>query len=400
MTRQWLVAKMGDMREILAEVNAALDQNRPCVYCAVVETRGSTPQKAGAAMLVFADGSQRGTLGGGCVEAEVKQRALALLSAGNRPEMLTFSLDDNYGWDDGLICGGRMTMLVDPLSDGPGSEGEGSGVRGRGSGVRAQELGVRGYYRRFLELVESGRGCTEAVVVKAEAGQDSTAVGSRYLLDCTGKLAAQLGTGLPVESIQRHLQPVERRPAPALHQGLAFLPILPRITLLIVGGGHVGAAVGRLAAEADFEIWVLDDRERYASPERFPAAKRLLVGDIGRKLQELVKDSITPSTYCIIVTRGHAHDEEALYHLVASPAGYVGMIGSKRKIRLIYEDLIAKGIAPEQLERVLAPLGFDIGSQTVPEIAISIVAELIACRNLGTTRLPERVRVAAGNVRP
>ena len=140
MTRQWLVAKMGDMREILAEVNAALDQNRPCVYCAVVETRGSTPQKAGAAMLVFADGSQRGTLGGGCVEAEVKQRALALLSAGNRPEMLTFSLDDNYGWDDGLICGGRMTMLVDPLSDGPGSEGEGSGVRGRGSGVRGQRL--------------------------------------------------------------------------------------------------------------------------------------------------------------------------------------------------------------------------------------------------------------------
>src|SRR5215470_19468215 len=104
------------MRELLAELTAALDQGRDCVYCAVVETRGSTPQKAGAAMLVFADGSQRGTLGGGCVEAEVKQKALHVLNNGGRAEVLTFFLDDNYGWDDGLICGGRMSILADPLS--------------------------------------------------------------------------------------------------------------------------------------------------------------------------------------------------------------------------------------------------------------------------------------------
>ena len=188
-------------------------------------------------------------------------------------------------------------------------------------------------------------------------------------------------------------------PRPAVQQGIAYLPILPRITLVIVGGGHVGAAVGRLAAEADFDVWVLDDRESYASRQRFPAARRLIVGDIGRTLQELAQSSITPSTFGIIVTRGHAHDEEALYHLATSRAGYVGMIGSKRKIKLIYEDLVARGVPPEALERVHAPLGFDIGSQTVPEIAVSIVAELIACRNLGTTRLPERLRVKAENVR-
>src|SRR5881396_2402216 len=104
------------MRDLLAELNTALDQRRACVYCSVIETRGSTPQKAGAAMLVFADGSQRGTLGGGCVEAEVKQRALRVLGGDAKPEVLTFNLDDNYGWDDGLICGGRMTILADPLS--------------------------------------------------------------------------------------------------------------------------------------------------------------------------------------------------------------------------------------------------------------------------------------------
>src|ERR1051326_5699241 len=107
------------MRDLLAELNRVLNEGRPCVYCAVVETRGSTPQKAGAAMLVHPDGSQHGTLGGGCVEAEVKQRALQGLaqSTNGGAELLSFGLDDNYGWDDGLICGGRMSILADPLRD-------------------------------------------------------------------------------------------------------------------------------------------------------------------------------------------------------------------------------------------------------------------------------------------
>src|SRR5262249_52536254 len=165
--------------------------------------------------------------------------------------------------------------------------------------------------------------------------------------------------------------------------GIDYLPILPRITLLIVGGGHVGLAVAKLAAEVDFDIWVLDDRESYASRERFPMAKRHIVGDIAGRLKELAQYEINPSMYCLIVTRGHAHDEEALYHLATTSAGYLGLIGSKRKIKMIYDDLVAKGTPEEALAKVYAPLGFHIGSQTVPEIAISIVAELIAVRNLG-----------------
>jgi xanthine dehydrogenase accessory factor len=354
------------MRDLLAELTTALEQQRPCVYCSVVETRGSTPQKAGAAMLVFPDGSQRGTLGGGCVEAEVKQKALRVLhNGGGRPEVLTFCLDDNYGWDDGLICGGRMAILADPLTD------------------RQQ---AADYYRRFQALVEAGRGCTEAVVLAA---------GARYLFDAVGTVAARLAEGPAPDSIQSHLAPLSRRPGPATHQGVAYLPILPRVTLLIVGGGHVGQAVARLASEVDFDLWVLDDREQYASRARFPTARRLLVGDIGATLKQLVPE-LNASTYCLVVTRGHSHDEEALYHLAPTAAGYVGMIGSKRKIKLIYEDLLAKGICPAALARVHAPLGFDIGSQTVPEIAVSIVAELIACRNLGSTDVPQRVRVQVG----
>jgi xanthine dehydrogenase accessory factor len=364
------------MREQLGELIRALEQDRPCVFCSVVETRGSSPQKAGAAMLVFADGAQSGTLGGGCVEAEVKRRALGVLNAGGPAEVMTFQLDDDYGWDDGLICGGRMSMLVDPIARSAPSED---------------------YYRLYWNLIEEGKGCTEAVVLKDAPG---ASVSTRYLFDSEGALAARIGEGNGLAEVARHLLPLSRRPGPTTHAGIAYLPILPRITLLIVGAGHVGQAVARLAAEADFDIWVLDDRKSFASAERFPAARRLIVGDIGAHLKALAVDSVNPSMYCIIVTRGHNHDEEALYHLAPTTAGYVGMIGSRRKIKLIFEDLIVKGVAPEELDKVYAPLGLEIGSQTVMEIAVSIVAELIARRNLGNTRIAERVAVKPGNVRP
>jgi xanthine dehydrogenase accessory factor len=222
--------------------------------------------------------------------------------------------------------------------------------------------------------------------------------GDRFLFDASGQLVAQTTDAALSPEIPQALVPLTQRPAPFGRQGIAYLPVLPRITLLIVGAGHVGQAVARLAAEVDFDVWVLDDRDSYASRERFPSAQRLLVGDIGPTLQQLAP-TLTPSTYCLIVTRGHNHDEEALYHLAATPAGYVGMIGSKRKIKLIFEDLLAKGVTAQALARVYAPLGFAIGSQTVPEIAVSIVAELIACRNLGTSEPQPRCRVSLETAR-
>jgi xanthine dehydrogenase accessory factor len=135
-----------------------------------------------------------------------------------------------------------------------------------------------------------------------------------------------------------------------------------------------------MAADLDFDVWVVDDRAEYLTEERFPRAKRRIAGQIGDVLPTL---AITPNTYCLIVTRGHNHDEEALFHLVTRGARYLGMIGSKRKIKLIFDDLVGEGIAPELLRTVYAPVGLDIGSQTVPEIAVSIAAELIAHRNLG-----------------
>jgi xanthine dehydrogenase accessory factor len=370
------------MRQLLSELTRSLQTGRPCVYCSVVETRGSTPQKAGASMLVFPDGSQSGTLGGGCVEAEVKQRALGVLATGEgRAEVLSFCLDDNYGWDDGLICGGRMTILAEPLVHSHLPLVTCHLPQDKGQVTNDPWQMTNAYYARFHQLVETGQGCTEAVVIESPG---ATQVGSRYLFDAAGELTAQLADSLPPALIREHLTPLRQRPRPSFRKGIAYLPVLPRITLLIVGGGHVGQAVARLAAEVDFDVWVLDDRASYVSRERFPQAQRLIVGDIGQTLPELARTAIHPGVFAIIVTRGHAHDEESLYHLATTQAGYVGLIGSKRKIKLIYEDLRAKHVPEESLAKVQAPLGFAIGSQTVPEIAISIVAELIARRNLGT----------------
>jgi xanthine dehydrogenase accessory factor len=355
------------MREVLAQLNATLSSGRSCVYCSVVATRGSTPQKAGASMLVFPDGTQVGTLGGGCVEAEVKRRVLYDLHAGNGPAVYTFQLDDDYGWDDGLICGGRMTILADPLP---------------GTSCARTSLD---YYRTLFAFTDRGEAFTEAVVI---ANASALPLGDRYLSDRDGAAVACTASLPAWEAVKTHLPVLTSRPKPTVHGAIAYLPTLPRITLLIVGGGHVGQAVARLASEVDFRIWAVDDREKYISRDRFPSAERLIVGEIGSVLSELVPQ-LNPNTYALILTRGHNHDEEALYHLADSACDYVGMIGSRRKIRLIFDDLIAKGIKPEAVARVRAPIGLDINSQTVPEIAVSIVAEVIACRNRVNLQLRE-----------
>ena len=350
------------MQEILRELKNSLRNGQPVAWTALVETRGSTPQKAGAVMLVYPDGSQAGTLGGGCVEAEVKRRALRILDAGSA-ELISFTLDSDYGWDDGLICGGRMSMLVDPVR--PGDD--------------------LSYFEAYMRLLDDGCGCTEAVILDPDRAGGEQA--DRILFNPAGNPVARRSI-LPVpEQAPAGIRAVSSRPRPYVVEGVSYLPQLERCRLLIVGAGHVGQKVAELAADVDFDVWVVDDREQYCNPSRFPAARRLIVSPIDSALSGLEIDS---NTMCVIVPRGHNHDEEALYHVAEKPARYIGMIGSRRKIRLIFEDLLREGVPADRLERVHAPLGLDIGSQTVPEIAVSVVAELVAHRNLGG--VPERPR--------
>jgi xanthine dehydrogenase accessory factor len=360
--------KFEDMiRDLLQQLLEPPQAQRAAALCRLVETRGSTPQKPGACMVVFADGAQLGTLGGGCVEAEVKRKALAQMEL-NTPAIERFQLDDDYGWDDGLICGGRMQVLIDPL----------------------QSSAAQHYYQQLHALLSAGQGVIEAIAFDCNASKLSS--GTSVLFDANHQpiavrkandFASDNTLSEATKLLTPLLPPMSARPRPMVQTGIALLPTLPRCRLIIVGGGHVGLAVARLAHDLDFTVWVVDDREEYISADRFPFAERRLAGKMSDVLPNL---EISPDTYCLIVTRGHNHDEEALFHLVNRGARYVGMIGSKRKIRLIFDDLLAEGVSAELLEKVYAPVGLSIGSQSVAEIAVSIAAQLVSHRNLGDTR--------------
>ena len=238
------------MREIIRKLCQLKSGQDVVAYCRLVETRGSTPQKAGAMMLVYPDGEQEGTLGGGCVEAEVKRRALAVLGSGVS-EVQSFQLDSDYGWDDGLICGGRMQVLIEPLG------GE-----------------LESYFACLGDLMEQGVGFTEVVVFDARSS--GLQCPQSYLFDAQENLRATLHTetsqSIPTE-IAQQLRALNQRPRAWAAKGVAYLPSLPRCRLLVVGAGHIGQAVAQLAADLEFDVWVGDDRQEYVNAERFPRQK-------------------------------------------------------------------------------------------------------------------------------
>ena len=291
---------------VLEELVRRTEAGEVVALCTVVSARGSTPQAAGARMLLLADGKTVGTLGGGCVEAEVRQQAIQLLLQ-QQSKLLTFKLDHDYGWDDGLICGGAMDIFVQTLASKADAEA----------------------YRQGTAALRSGQPATVTI---------------EYEVDGRPKLYRET--------------------------------IDPPPKLLIVGAGHVGQALASLAHSLGFHVSVLDDRSDCASAERFPSASRH-VAEIESALRDWPIDA---HTYVVIVTRGHRHDGKALAAVIDSPAKYLGLIGSKRKVKTIFEDLLAQGAPVDKLLRVHAPIGFEIGAVTVPEIAISIAAELVAVR--------------------
>lgn len=353
------------MRDLLEQLADDLHSGQSRIVCQVVETRGSTPQKAGSYMIVAPDGRQWGTLGGGCVENEVKSRSLMTLQPG-QCLVSSYVLDHDYAWADGLICGGKMVMLSQ----------------------RVAESGFGDYARAWAALDESGHGFREVIVQAADETLQTT-VGQRLLVDHQGTVI-QTWNGSPtpelIQLINRAQVSTQR---PVTQSGVSIIQWPARVELLIVGAGHVGQAVAEMAARAGFEVVVADDRREFASAERFPTARKLIVGPFDEMLAEHV---VSQRTYALIVTRGHGHDQEALGLLAATPAAYVGLIGSRRKIKMIVESLQQEGLPAEALARVRAPIGLPIGSQSVFEIAVSVVAELIAWRNLGE----EAARALAG----
>ncbi len=232
----------------------------------IVNVRGSIPSFKSAKMLVRDDGTIAGTIGGGCVEAEVWQAAREVMES-EKPRSLTFDLNQDPKYDTGLVCGGTLDIFIEP--------------------------------------------------------------------------------------------------------------VLPQPLLYIFGAGHVGYALSKAAATAGFEVIVADDRETYANPARFPEASQVIAEDFDRALSRF---ALNASSYVVIVTRGHRDDMRILRSVVETNAKYIGMVGSKRKAITIFRELTSEGLKPELFDRVHSPVGLDIGATTPEEIAVAILAELIAIR--------------------
>ena len=263
-----------------------LEHGREPIVCQVVETRGSTPQKAGAMMVIDPQGKRRARSAAE-FENEVRQRAIQQIG-GTKAAVHSFILDHDYALADGLICGGKMVIVdCQPVSG----------------------AGPLGYFQSLDRAIEEANGFTEAVVFDTNEA-DEAKIGSRFLFDGQCRVQAALPAGR-LRIGWRRSGSLGDRPRPSVYDGVAYLPSWARIRLVIVGAGHVGQAVANLAAQADFDVWVVDDRHQYANRDRFPAAQRLLVGPIEETLSALESP---PRLYALIVTRGHGHDQEALFH--------------------------------------------------------------------------------------
>jgi len=347
-------------RNIYEQVVEFIDAGRSFALATVLRAEGSTPRKAGVRAIINEKGRIWGTLGGGAVEAEAQRRAVEACKS-KQTIVFELALESACISGEDPICGGNMRILVD-----------------------ATVKKDRGSYAQAAQAVRQRR-CGVLLTTVCTGAETEVAV--RWI----PKEAIESGVGFPSrEAIGSCLVReeaslfVQQGQEPNIRKESLVEPVVPMPMLLIVGGGHIGQALAQQAILVGFDVVVLDDRPEFTDPALFPEGVATRCGDIRK---EVDASAIGRDTYIVIVTRGHKHDADALEACIHSPAAYIGMIGSKRKVALMREDFIESGLAgEEEFGRVFAPVGLDIGAVTVPEIAASIVAQLIAVRRKGGTK--------------
>lgn len=351
------------MKEVIKEALRLIEKGEPCVMATAVHTKGSTPQKAGAKLLIRKDGSCVGTLGGGCVEGEIWSLAKQLFSVQGNPLCRTYDFNEEFTARDGLVCGGTMVFFLDPL-------------------IRT------GNFPSFAtEIVRAYRGgMSVALATVVNSPTEMPKLGAKLLIREDGTVQGSFDNS----TLER--ETIARGKTLAMQGGNSYFKTLDDTeifvegftgppTLVLLGGGHVNRAVSRLGSSLGFRICVVDDRVEFANKERFPEAETLVVSDYCRELENVPVDS---NTYIVVATRGHRYDDLALAAAIKTPARYIGLLGSKRKTLEIYKNLLRNKAPLERLQHVYAPIGLNIGAMAPEELAVSIMAEVIMVRNGGT----------------
>jgi xanthine dehydrogenase accessory factor len=332
------------MQHILDHLITNLEQGRAAVLCAIVRNLGSAPRTSGAWMLVLADATSVGSVGGGAVEGACQAKARELLHGSPSFAELNFELNAASAAEQGMVCGGSVSVLlhrIDPA---------------------ALPLlhTLRGQYlagKRPMLLTQLPRG---------DAPPRLLLLASEVTSDISAELRAKILRKSRRAPFLMTWQDRELFVEPLIHPGRVHL----------AGAGHVALATAKIAAFAGFEVVVMDDRREFANADRYPEASAV-------RVLPSFKDCIAglgPDDYLIIVTRSHLHDREVLAQGLRTAAGYIGMIGSRKKRAAVYDSLRCDGFTDSDLARVHCPIGLAIGADTPEEIALSIIAELIQVR--------------------
>ncbi|WP_147820677.1 XdhC family aldehyde oxidoreductase maturation factor [Salidesulfovibrio onnuriiensis] len=327
-------------RHILKQLQAG----RTVALATIMDKSGSAPRLPGSKMFLDQDGALHDTIGGGKMEYESLAACREILDGG-APRMLHFDMTVlGPDRDADMICGGILNVLIERITP---------------------ELAAQ--YELALECARKGSRGVWVVDITEEQNPQ------RSFVDMTEN--KQPMPGLDLKSVMRG------RSTKLLHdEHRTFLvdPLPKSGTLVLFGGGHVSRAVAELASGVGFDVKVVDDREEFSNAERFPMARAALVIPDFENAGEAME--LDDESFAVIMTRGHAHDRDVLAQVLRSPARYIGMIGSIPKRNATYKQLLERGFTEEELARVHCPIGLKIGAETPEEIAVSILAELIAAR--------------------
>ena len=342
------------MKKWVRAVHEILSRKQPLVMALILNQEGSTPRTSGTRMLIGADGWVAGTIGGGRIEADVMETAREMLG---KPGAVIRSFDLTSALADAMdmICGGKLDILLEAITP--------DETNRRFFSALHQMLDQRQKGMLITELLESGSAALQ--IRRAVLLPDGGGIGDR--------------------EIKTRIDGMPHRPrTPALLQTgdrrFFVEPVMAAGTVYLFGAGHVSLQTAILAKRVGFETVVLDDRAEFANAGRFSDADEVRVPSSFEQAFEGLH--IHADSYLVILTRGHLHDKTVLQQALNTSAGYIGMIGSRKKRDALYRALEKEGFSPADFERVHCPIGLSIGAQTPEEIAVSIVAELIHARSV------------------
>jgi xanthine dehydrogenase accessory factor len=351
------------LKNMYAELVEFIERKQPCVLATVSSTTGSAPQVPGSSAVFGENGLLAGTVGGGKVEFNILKQAQEALST-KKHGYFYFNLNDDLSDEDSSICGGQMNIFIDATPEKHLSVFK--------SLTESNSKRMPGILVSLLKSDTSGNMDLERFWVTAE---NLGEVSGKMHKDVVQKAEEMLRVPKAGD-----FNVIVEHTSPEFEDNYTFLEsVVPLPQLIIAGAGHVGKALAHMGKLLDFEVTVWDDRPEFANKVNLSAADNILCGKMEKALGEILPRR---DTFIVIVTRGHKNDSEVLKHFIRSGAGYIGMMGSRKKVLQVRDYFIKNGWAtPEQWEKVYTPIGLPIHSKTVQEIAVSIAAQLVQVRS-------------------